>query len=283
MPELPDLVYIAKKLAPALIDRRIVSVDVVNPIVLRVLVRGDFRELLADDAFSAVERHGPFLRFSLGRHDLVMHLMLAGRLRIVPKAEKYIQARRFSLDLDDGSRFEYGDEKNMGKVYLCEKGQFDAIPGYLTQGVDLAGGSFDRDTFLRLIAKERRQARVFLMDQGKLSAVGNAYADEILFSARIHPKSPCSRLSPEEKDRFFDAICEVLAWGIAEVEKAGRPTEDKIRDHMRVRNRAGSPCPVCGTIIRKAGVLGFDSFFCPNCQKPKTEQFIDWNRPASGG
>jgi len=145
--------------------------------------------------------------------------------------------------------------------------------------VDLTSETFDRDAFLRLIAKDRRQARVFLMDQTKLSAVGNAYADEILFAAGIHPKTPCNKLSGEEMARFFDAIREVLAWGIAEVEKAGRPTEEKVRDHMKVRNRAGSPCPVCGAIIRKAGVLGFDSFFCPVCQKPKTEQFIDWNRP----
>ena len=59
---------------------------------------------------------------------------------------------------------------------------------------------------------------------------------------------------------------------------AGRPTEEKVRDPMRVRNRAGLPCPVCGTTIRKAGVLGFDTFFCPGCQKPKTEQFINWSR-----
>lgn len=278
MPELPDLVYIADRLGPALKGRRITGAAVANPTVLRVLVLGDFADLLTDDVFSAVERHGPFLRFSLGRHDLVMHLMLAGRIRVVPASEKPIAARRFYLDLDDGRRFEYGDEKNMGRVYLCEPGRFEAIPGYSTQGVDLTSEAFERDAFLRLIARERRQARVFLMDQSRLSAVGNAYADEILFAARIHPKAPCNKLSAEERLRFYDAIREVLAWGIAEVESAGRPTEEKVRDHMRVRNRAGTPCPVCGTTIRKAGVLGFDAFFCPSCQKPKTEQFIDWSR-----
>ncbi len=278
MPELPDLVYIVERLRPALLGRRVVKATVGNPTVLRILVPGDFGELLGGDTFRALERRGPFLRFSLDRHDLVMHLMLAGRVRVVPAGEKPLAARRFALDLEDGTRFEYGDEKNMGKVYLCEPGRFEAIPGFLAQGVDLTGPDFDREVFFRLIAKERRQARVFLMDQTKLSAVGNAYADEILFSARIHPKAPCSRLSPREKDAFYAAIREVLAWGISEVAEAGKPTEEKVRDHMRVRNRAGSPCPVCGTTIRKAGVLGFDSFFCPGCQKPKTEQFIDWSR-----
>ena len=58
----------------------------------------------------------------------------------------------------------------------------------------------------------------------------------------------------------------MIAWGIDEVERAGRPLEDKVRDHVKVRNRLGQPCPVCGTTIRRVGVLGYDSFFCPRCQ-----------------
>ena len=67
-----------------------------------------------------------------------------------------------------------------------------------------------------------------------------------------------------------------MAWGIAEVEKAGEPIEAKVRGHMKVRNRKDMPCPVCGTTIRRAGVLGYDSFFCPSCQPPKRAQKIPW-------
>ncbi len=104
------------------------------------------------------------------------------------------------------------------------------------------------------------------MDQSALSAIGNAYADEVLFAAGIHPKTPCTRLDAERRGRLFDAIRGVIAWGIDEVGRAGRPLEDKVRDHVKVRNRLGEPCPVCGTTIRRVGVLGYDSFFCPRCQ-----------------
>jgi formamidopyrimidine-DNA glycosylase len=166
----------------------------------------------------------------------------------------------------------------MGKIYLCPAGSFEAIPGYLGQGVDVLSPAFTFEAFSALIAKKRCQARVFVMDQGCLSAIGNAYADEILFEAGIHPKAPCYALPPEKRRALYDAVVSVLAWGIGEVEKAGRPLEEKVRGHMRVRGRAGEACPRCGGIIRKAGVLGFDSFFCPVCQPDLAGKGLDWNK-----
>ena len=121
-------------------------------------------------------------------------------------------------------------------------------------------------SFEGLIAKKRCQARVFVMDQELLSAIGNAYADEILFEAGIHPKASCHSLGPEKRRALYEAIRTVLAWGIEEVEAAAAALEDKVRGHMRVRNRAGEKCPRCGATIRKAGVHGHDAYFCPDCQ-----------------
>jgi formamidopyrimidine-DNA glycosylase len=303
MPELPDLVHIVKALGPQLVGRRITRIVVKEPIVLRVLVPGTFGELLEGARFVDLERHGPFLRFGLeisraadrvecardletvsrtSRRsdglDLVMHLMLAGRLRLAEAGEKALPATAFSVSLDDGRTLHYGDEKKMGKVYICPRGDFASIPGYLGQGIDVTAETFDFGAFSSLIAKKRCQARVFIMDQTCLSAIGNAYADEILFEARIHPKAPCYSLDEAQRHALYDAIRSVLAWGIAEVEKAGRPLEDKVRDHMKVRGRAGQSCPRCGTTIRKAGVLGFDSFFCPVCQPDRTGRGLDWTK-----
>jgi formamidopyrimidine-DNA glycosylase len=121
------------------------------------------------------------------------------------------------------------------------------------------------------------------MDQASLSAIGNAYADEILFEAGIHPKAFCHALPPEKRRALYDAIVSVLAWGIDEVEKADRPLEEKARGHLRVRGRAGEKCPRCGAIIRKAGVLGFDSYFCPVCQPDLAGRGLDWNRLPGPG
>jgi formamidopyrimidine-DNA glycosylase len=282
MPELPDLVHIVKALGPRIEGRRILRASVKNPIVLRVLVPGSFPELVSGRTFRGLERRGPFLRFGLGDLDLVMHLMLAGRLKLAAPREKALPATAFGLELDDGSVLYYGDDKSMGKIYLCAAGRFESIPGYLTQGIDVVSPIFSFELFSGLIAKKRCQARVFVMDQTSLSAVGNAYADEILFEAGIHPKAPCYALGPEKKRALYDAIVSVLVWGIEEVEKAHRPLEEKVRGHMRVRGRAGEKCPRCGATIRKAGVLGFDAFFCPVCQPDLTGRGLDWNKLPQG-
>ena len=118
------------------------------------------------------------------------------------------------------------------------------------------------------------------MDQALISAVGNAYADEILFAAGLHPKTRCHELSDPEVARFHAAIVETLRLGIEEVERAARPVEIKVRDHMKVRNRKGEPCPVCGTTIRRAAVLGYDTFFCPSCQPERGGRGIPWTSIA---
>ncbi|MDP3180099.1 MAG: DNA-formamidopyrimidine glycosylase family protein [Spirochaetaceae bacterium] len=289
MPELPDLVHIVDVLAPELRLARVARARVKDPIVLRVLLPGSFDSLIEGRAFQDLERHGPFLRFGLSSRggddplDLVMHLMLAGRLRLSGAGSKNLPYTAFVLELEDGRELAYADEKSMGKVYLGAAGRFEAIPGYLAQGVDITGPLFTFDNFERLIAKRRHQARVFVMDQSALSAIGNAYADEILFEAGIHPKTPCTALDPEKRRALYDAILRTVAWGIDEVSKAGRPSEEKVRGHMRVRGRAGQACPRCGSVIRKAGVLGYDAFFCPACQPDVAGRgFVDWRKLPPG-
>ena len=279
MPELPDLHVIVRKLAPRVEGRAIREVTVKEPIVIRMLLpgTGGFTEALPGRRIESLSRHGPFLTFTLsGGAQLIVHCMLAGRLQIAAGSEKPPKGLCFSLSLDSDEWLRYADEKKMGKVYLVPSGSYEAIPGYREQGVDILSGDFSFERFEKLIAGRRHQARVFLMDQSALSAIGNAYADEILFAAGIHPKTSCARLSPAERRRLYDAVRSVIAWGIDEVEKAGQPIEVKVREHVRVRGRKDQPCPVCGTKIRRVGVLGYDSFYCPHCQPATRAQAIPW-------
>ena len=172
LPELPDLVHIVKTLGPGIEGRRITHAVVKNPVVLRVLVPGSFPDLVAGKTVASLVRHGPFLKFGLRSAngdapdlDLVMHLMLAGRLRLAGLGERGLPATAFSLELDEVSSLHYGDEKSMGKVYLGRAGEFESIPGYLTQGVDVTSPAFTFELFSALIEKKRCQARVFIMDQ----------------------------------------------------------------------------------------------------------------------
>jgi formamidopyrimidine-DNA glycosylase len=278
MPELPDLLYITSYLRRAVLHRTITDVTLRQPVVLRNALNEPLEHALDLMSITSIGFRGPFLVLQLsGSIDIVVNLMLSGKLQHQQHGEHELGHLCLSLKLDDGSRLNLCDDQKMAKVYLIHRGEGSIIPGFDEQGVDVMSEKFTRELFLELAAQHRRkQVRVFVNSHNILSSIGNAYADEILFDAGIHPKSFVGRLTPEQLSRLYDAIRSVLARGIKAVEEAHQPIHKKVRDHMQVRNRKGQPCLVCGTIIRREGVHGYDVFFCPHCQPPTRELFIDW-------
>ncbi len=284
MPELPDLLYISSRLRPALVGRTIASLEVHRPVVLRVSTPERPGDFLQGRRITSLDVHGPFLRIGMeGDADVVINLMLAGRLQHQTGGSKREPYVCLSFVLDDGSRLHVCDEQLMAKVYLVARSGFGVIPRYTSQGVPVLSPALTEDRFRELVRRHgRKQVRVFLNDQTILSAIGNAYADEILFEARIHPKTFVGRLTDDEVVRLHHAVGDILRWGLEEVERAAQPVHVKVRGHLRVRNRHGEPCPRCGTTIRREGVRGYDVFYCPACQPPTRRHFLDW-RKAQGG
>jgi formamidopyrimidine-DNA glycosylase len=277
VPELPDLEYVASVLQATIAGQPIRRVRVGDPIVLRLAMPGDFAALLTGALVRAVERRGPCLIFRLDpHHDLVVNPMLTGRFRLCPRRERTEASLRFGLEFDGGRELRYLDADRMGKAYLVPRDEWTAIPGLNALGLDILGEGFTLDAFRLRIARRRDQVRAFLLDKTALSAIGNAYADEILFAAGIHPKTSCARLSPDAIEALYASVRRVMAEAIAEVRRRGEPIEEKVRDFLKVRHRKGEPCPRCGTTIRVAGVRGYDSFFCPACQPATRRPFVDW-------
>lgn len=267
--------HIVHRLHAHFYQSTISEVQVPKPIIVRSLRGLPIDDFLTGAEIQSVKPHGPFVTIVLN-HDrlLVIHPMLAGRFSI---DRSYRKALCFEVVTDRGI-LGYHDDKQMGKIYLADKDNLDQIPRFSTQGIDVLSSDFTKEVFLRAMGKTRRQVRVFLMDQESLSAIGNAYADEILYDAGIHPKTPCNKLAEPERERLYDSVVAVLRRGIDAVAGAGAPLHEKVRDHMLVRNRKGQPCPRCQTTIRRESVLGFDTFFCPNCQPRQGRGFIDWGK-----
>ena len=280
MPELPDLVHVEAVLARTVCGLRIAEVRVGDPVVLRLMVPGPLPALLVSKRITAVNRLGQFLRFSLGGDlVLVVNAMLSGRYALVSGAKRrdgknLILALRF----ESGLELHYADETRMGKIYVAEARQVAEIPGLRDLGVELLSPEFTLDRFRTLAAGRRDQVRQFLLDKTALASIGNAYADEILFAARLHPKTFCNKLLAEDVDRLFAAIRDTLAWAIREIETRNQPIETKVRDFLKVRGRAGQPCPACKTVIRKVRVGRDDACFCPQCQPATRKLFVDFSK-----
>ncbi len=279
MPELPDLLHMQKYLRAHVVGQTIVAAEVRQPIVLRNAV-GDPPELaLKALTITAVNVHGPFIRFTISSTlELIMNLMLAGLIQHQRKPDKTLGHLCMVLHFADNTRLNICDEQKMMKVYFVHSGVYNAIPNYSSLGLPIMEPSFTPEALLAA-AKEhsRKQVRVFINDHTILNSIGNAYADEILFAAGIHPKTTVASLQEAELQKLHAAIIQVMTDGIHAVAAANEPIHVKVRDHMKVRNRKGQPCPQCGTVIRREGVRGYDVFFCPTCQPVRRKVFIDWS------
>jgi len=272
MPERPELDYVVPILARELSGLSITALRVDSPVVLRVALRETAAEVLPGAVIEGVIRRAHFVVFALrgssGRAlELVVAPMLAGRFALDAPSARRPADLALTLALSDGRELRYRDDVQMGKAYVIEAGQRRNVPGLEHVGVDVLDAKRFTHAAFRALAKVRRdQVKVFLMDKSALDALGNAYADEALFEARIHPKTFVRSLSLPEVDRLRDAVVTVIAEASAEVARRAPPLDEKVRDFLKVRNRHGKPCPRCGTTIRKAGVHGHDAFFCPTCQ-----------------
>jgi formamidopyrimidine-DNA glycosylase len=287
VPELPDLVHVERVLAGALAGERIAAARTGDPTVLRVMIPEPFPATLDGRTLAEVRRRGHFMRFALsGDVVLVINAMLVGKYRLLEAGdaarEKDPVALGLALTFEGGRELRYIDDKRMGKVYVARAADEGAIPVYGALGIEVLSPELDGERFRALARGRRDQVRSFLMDKRTLASIGNAYADEILFHARIHPKTLVSKLGPEELGRLHLSLREVLARAIDEIEKRNMPVEVKVRDFLAVRGRDGKPCPVCGTTIRAVRVGDGDACFCPSCQPATRRLFVDWGRLNPG-
>jgi formamidopyrimidine-DNA glycosylase len=289
MPELPDLLHVLTRLRERLVGRVVAEDRVREPVVLRCLVAGNL-SLLRGRRLEEILRHAHFLVFRFEGLDLAVNPMLAGRFRFAEAVEKDEAALVFALgfrapaapgippDLHAACDVEmrYVDDKKMGKAYLTAPGDWRSLPGTEAGGIDILSREFTPERLVSLLRHRRDQVRVFLLDKRALDSLGNAYADEVLFAAGIHPKTPCQRLSREDALRLHAAIGSVMRAAIDEVARRDEPIELKVRDFLKVRLK--EICPRCGAKIRKAGVRGMDSYFCPRCQPATRPGLVDWTK-----
>lgn len=284
MPERPDLDYVVPILDRELRGLSLTAVRAPRPVVLRLAVRGTPEGLLVGRSVAHVTRRAAFVLFDLGDLELAIAPMLAGRFSLCAPTERVPADLAVALGLSDGRELRYRDDVQMGKVWVLARGDHAQVPGLSRVGVDvLDRRAFTRAAFRAIAAKRRDQAKVFLLDKSALDSMGNAYADEVLWHAGIHPKTMVRSLGEEELDRLHDSIVEVLSAAKKEIARRKPAIHDKVRDFLSVRGRHGEPCPRCGTKIRSAGVHGHDADFCPTCQPDRRRSaFLDWKKvPAS--
>src|SRR5258708_27236954 len=208
MPEWPELRVMQERIADALVGKKVVAVRTGDPEVLRAEKPVD--ELLVGRTLREVTHHGKFLVFAFDGLEMTVNPMLAGIFSLQPVGAKATKDTRLRLELDGGTELRYRDDVRMGKVYVGL-----AAPGYEDLGPD-AGTPASTESEVSTRAKAKRsQGRNLLQDQTFVSGIGNAYADEILWTPKLHPKRRVGSLTKDEMHRLYTSLRSVVATGLA--------------------------------------------------------------------
>ena len=267
MPELPEVETIRAQLAPRLEGRTLVRVEILDPRLTRPYDLFEVAGELEGDTVVAVERRGKYLLLRLASGlGLLVHLRMTGSFGFAP-----VSHERAVLELDDGSRLVYRDVRRFGTWLVLEGGELEP---YLTtkNGPEPLGPRFSTRWLAPQLARRKAPLKAVLLDQRVVAGLGNIYADEALWRARLNPLRPANGLADEEVARLTRAIRASLRAGI---DRQGSTLRDyaapdgaagSMQEEFRVYGRDGEACDRCGTTISKTRVGGRGTWFCPYCQ-----------------
>ena len=281
MPELPEVETVARDLRPRLVGAEIVGVRSSWARTLRNADAESFATAVTGRTIEAVGRRAKLLVVELsGGIALTIHLKMTGQLFVVPSTAPDDPYVRLVLELDRARELRFRDIRKFGKVGIYER---DPRSGELLlerggAGVFAATGpeplddAFSLRDFRRRLRARRGRLKPLLLDQSFLAGVGNIYADEALWAARLHPLRPAASLRPADEARLHAAIRQVLSEA---VERRGSSIDDytapdgdgAMQERLQVYQRTGEPCPRCGRPIRRVVVGGRSTHFCSWCQR----------------
>jgi formamidopyrimidine-DNA glycosylase len=274
MPELPEVETIRSLLAPGLTGRTFERVEIRDPRLTRPEPPEAVAGALEGERVADVRRRGKYLVvvFESGRH-LLIHLRMTGNiLHPAPEGLEDDPHVRAVVRLDDGSDVVYRDVRRFGTWDALEPGELDEYFASRRLGVEPLARGFTAARLGRSLAGRRAPVKAALLDQKAAAGIGNIYADEALWYARINPLVPAGELNAEEVASLRGGIQKALRLGIR---RQGATLRDyrgadgsrgSMQDEFRVYGREGEPCDRCGAPIEKTRVAGRGTWYCPVCQ-----------------
>jgi formamidopyrimidine-DNA glycosylase len=272
VPELPEVETVVRDLRPLLVGRRLTSLQASRK-KLRQRWLPDWEAALLGRQVQAVRRRGKWIVLDLdGDAHLVYHLGMSGQLTAVPAGEPLLDHTHLVIGLDEGTcQLRLRDIRRFGSAVFYPSTA--SLEGFFT-AAKLGPEPFELEPryFQQKLAGTGRTLKAILLDQRVVAGVGNIYADEALFQARLYPGQLGRQTTGPEANRLRRAIVTVLNRAIKRRGSSirnyvgGSGLQGGYQREFRVYGRAGKPCPRCQTPIQRMRLAGRSTYFCPNCQ-----------------
>ncbi len=275
MPELPEVEVVRRGLSRHVVGATVERVRVLHPRSVRRHVAGvaDFEAELAGQRIVAVRRRGKYLWLALDSGDAVLgHLGMSGQLLVQPRAAAVERHLRVAFELDEGRDLRFVDQRTFGGLLLSRDGA-ELPPEIAHISRDPLDDLFDAQVFAAAIRRRRTGLKRALLDQSLISGVGNIYADEALWAARLHYARPTETLTRAEIGRVLEEVRAVMRRAL----DAGGTSFDSLYVDVNGQSgyfdrslaaygQEGRPCPRCGAPIRRDPFMNRSSYSCPSCQ-----------------
>lgn len=270
MPELPEVETTRRGLAPHLVGRRIVALDVRQP-RLRWPIPRALRKHLPGQRIEAIERRAKYLLVHTEPGSALLHLGMSGSLRVLPASTPVGAHDHVDWRLDSGQVLRFTDPRRFGSQLWQPRGEMHELLAGL--GPEPLSDAFDGDLLWARSRGRTAAVKLFLMDQAIVVGVGNIYASEALFAAGIHPKRAAGSVSRERYARLAGEVKRILTHAIT---RGGTTLRDFIspdgapgyfEQELFAYGREGEPCRVCGASIRASVVGQRSTFYCTHCQR----------------
>jgi len=285
VPELPEVETIRRQLEPDLVGRKVESVEVLDSYFSKPSLPREFEAAVEGREIVDVGRRGKYLMLELDdRNTVVIHLRMTGSLVLIDPegvenpgdariyeadtSQKHLKAR---FSLDDGGEIRFTDPRRFGRGFVANQPELDAYFGSRL-GVEPLSPEFTVEAMAAMTAKRTGPLKSFLLNQKGVVGVGNIYADEALFRAKLHPLTTGGSLTHEHHEALRDGVVEALERGL---DLGGASIDDyrdakgetgSMQDEFLVHRREGEECPECGRTIVRIVVGGRSTYYCPDCQ-----------------
>lgn len=276
MPELPEVELVARSLDRLVRGGRIVAAELRRPRLAPDSTPEEFARALRDRRVEGVTRRGKHVLISLeGSLVLLVHLRMTGRFLLLPEERELPKHTHALFYLEDGRRLAFDDQRHFGLMKLSDADSLHQTKELRSLAPEPFSESFTDEYLHSALARSRRTLKETLLDQKKVTGLGNIYAAEVLFLARANPLSIAADFSRRRVPALRRAILEILAESIEHGSTMNVDPENidgsyyggAYEGRWRVYDREGEPCPRCRTRVRRVLQSGRSTYFCPRCQR----------------